>query len=225
MRTMPTMVTVVQIIISDIAKAVYIRFTVFANFPKFQFVSTYWLLRNFYSGDAHHANYGERCSNHHFRYCANCVYKIYNVLKLFEIAACFGTFGFFEISTPVMRTMLTMPNKVYIIIFNIPQTVYIRYTTFWNVSKLLFVLHILAFTKFQLRWCAPCLLWQTMFRSSFPILRTMYIRFAVLSNLSKLLVVLHISAFTKFLIRWCAPCSLCQRKFTSSFSTFQKLCI
>ena len=37
-----------------------------------------------------------------------------------------------------MRTMLTMPNKVYIIIFNIPQTVYMRYTTFWNFSKLLF---------------------------------------------------------------------------------------
>ena len=37
-----------------------------------------------------------------------------------------------------MRTMLTMQNKVYIIIFNIPQTVYIRYTTFWNFSKLLF---------------------------------------------------------------------------------------
>ena len=37
-----------------------------------------------------------------------------------------------------MRTMLAMPNKVYIVIFNIPQTVYIRYTTFWNFSKLLF---------------------------------------------------------------------------------------
>ena len=66
-----------------------------------------------------------------------------------------------------MRTMLTMPNKVYIIIFNIPQTVYIRYTTFWNFSKLLFVLHILAFTKFQLRWCAPFQLLWTLFKSSF----------------------------------------------------------
>ena len=59
-------------------------------------------------------------------------------MKLFEIVVYFAHFGFYEISTPVMRTMLKMPKKVYIIIFNIPKTVYIRYTTFWNFSKLLF---------------------------------------------------------------------------------------
>ena len=132
----------------------------------------FWLLRNFYSGDAHHANHADRCSNHHFRYCASCVYQIYSVFKLFEIAVCFAYFGFYEISTPVMRTMLTMPNKVYIIIFNIPQTVYIRYTTYWNFSKLFFVLHVLAFTKFQLRWCAPFQLLWTLFKSSFLPLRS-----------------------------------------------------
>ena len=47
MRTILTMVNVVQIIISDIAQAVYIRFTVFSNFSKLQFVCTFWLLRNF----------------------------------------------------------------------------------------------------------------------------------------------------------------------------------
>ena len=72
-----------------------------------------------------------------------------------------------------MATMLTIPNKDYIIIFNIPQTVYIRYTTFWNFSKLLFVLHILAFTKFQLRWCAPFQLLWTLFKSSFLPLRSL----------------------------------------------------
>ena len=60
-----------------------------------------------------------------------------------------------------------------------------RFETFWNCC--LFCTFGL-FAKFLVRWCAPCLLWQTMFRSSFPILRTMYMRFAVLSNLSKLLV-------------------------------------
>ena len=128
---------------------------------------TFWLLRNFYSGDAHHANHGERCSDHHFWYCKSCVYQIYSVFKLFEIAVCFAYFGLYEISTPVMRTMLTMPNKVYIIIFNIPQTVYIRYTTFWNFSKLLFVLQLLAFMKFHVRWCAPFQLLWTLFKSSF----------------------------------------------------------
>ena len=171
MRTMLTLVNVVQIIISDIAKAVYIRFTVFSNFSKFQFVSTFWLLRNFYSGDAHHAHNAKHKSRQHFQHSENCVYEIYSVFKLFEIAVCFAYFGFYEISTPVMRTMLTMPNKVYIIIFNHPQTVYIRYTTFLNFSKLLFVLQLLAFMKFQVRWCAPFQLLWTLFKSSFLPLR------------------------------------------------------
>ena len=50
---------------------------------------------------------------------------------------------------------------------------YIRFIAFWNFSKLLFVLHILAFTKFLLRWCAPWKLWWTLFKSSFPTLDTL----------------------------------------------------
>ena len=38
MRTMLTMVNVVQIIISDIVHTVYMRFTVFGNFSKFLFL-------------------------------------------------------------------------------------------------------------------------------------------------------------------------------------------
>ena len=84
MRTMITMVNVVQIIISDIAKAVYIRSTVFWNFSKL----------------------------------------------FFENPVCFAHFGFYQISTPVMRTMLTMVNVVHIIISDIAQTVYIKFTMF-----------------------------------------------------------------------------------------------
>ena len=40
------------------------------------------------------------------------VYKIYSVFKLFEFAVCFVHFDFFEITTPVMRIMLTMANIV-----------------------------------------------------------------------------------------------------------------
>ena len=43
---------------------------------------------------------------------AHSVYKIYSVYKLFEIAVCSPRFGFFEITTPVMRIMLTMANIV-----------------------------------------------------------------------------------------------------------------
>ena len=58
---------------------------------------------------------------------------------------CFQTFrncsfsaplGFYEISTVVMRIMLTMANIVLIIISNIAYTVYIRFKAFWNFSKL-----------------------------------------------------------------------------------------
>ena len=57
--------------------------------------------------------------NPHSFHSSHCVNKIYSVFKPFEIAVCFGTFGFYEISTPVMRTMPTMPNIIYI---NIPNT-------------------------------------------------------------------------------------------------------
>ena len=79
-----------------------------------------WLLRNFYSGDAHYANDGKHSLNHHFRPSAHSVYKIYSVFKLFEFAICFAHFGFYEISTPVMRTMLTIANIIYINISNTP---------------------------------------------------------------------------------------------------------
>ena len=72
----------------------------------------FWLFRNFYSGDSHHANYGKHSLNYHFRHGAHSVYKIYSVLKLFEIALCSAQFDFFEISTAVMRIMLTMTNIV-----------------------------------------------------------------------------------------------------------------
>ena len=52
----------------------------------------------------------------------------------------FAHFGFDEISTPVMRTMVTMVNVVQINISDFAHNVYIRFKVFWNFSKLLFVL-------------------------------------------------------------------------------------
>ena len=83
----------------------------------------------------HHANYGELCINHHFQHCAHFVFQNYSDLNLFEIAVCFAPFGFYEISTAVMPTMLTMVNFVQIIISNIAHTVCIRFTLFSNSSK------------------------------------------------------------------------------------------
>ena len=50
--------------------------------------------------------------NHHFRHGAHSLYKIYSVFKLFEIPVCFAHFDLFEISTAVMRIMVTMANIV-----------------------------------------------------------------------------------------------------------------
>ena len=52
---------------------------------------------------------------------------------------------------------------------------YTRFTLFSNFSKLRFVLHILAYSKFELHWFSPCLLWWTLFKSSFQTLRTVCI--------------------------------------------------
>ena len=64
------------------AHSVYEIYSVFKLFGFCSLVWTFWLFRNFYSGDAHHANYGKHSLNHHFRHGANSVYQIYNVFKL-----------------------------------------------------------------------------------------------------------------------------------------------
>ena len=72
---------------------------------------TYWHIRNLNCAHSHQISYGERCSNHHFRHCAQCVSETYSVLKLFEIAVCFAHFGIFEISSAVRGIMLTNYTK------------------------------------------------------------------------------------------------------------------
>ena len=81
--------------------------------------------------------------------CTQCIWYL-QCFKTFQNCSLLCTFGIYEIPTVVMPIMLTMENIVLIIISNIAHTVYIRLKAFWNFSKLQFVLHILAFTKFQL---------------------------------------------------------------------------
>ena len=73
---------------------------------------TFWHIRIFNSGGALHANYGKRSLDHHFKHCAHSVYQILRIFKVFKIAVCFAHFAFYEISTPEMRTMLTMANSL-----------------------------------------------------------------------------------------------------------------
>ena len=101
------------------------------------------------------------------------MYRWFTVFSNFSKLQFFSPLGVYEISTVVMRIMLTMANIVLIINSNNVHTVYIRFTAFWNFSKLLLLWHILAFTKFLLRWWAPWKLWWTLFKSSFPTLDTL----------------------------------------------------
>ena len=72
------------------------------------------------------------------------------------MAVCFAHIGLFEIWTALILTILAMVDVVQIIISDIAHSVYLRFTVFLNFSKLLFVLHILAYSKFLLRWGASC---------------------------------------------------------------------
>ena len=117
---------------------------------------TFWHIRNFNSGEAHHANYSKHSLNHHIQHCAQCVYETYSVFKVFQISISFAHFVVSEIWTPLILTMLAMANVVHIIISNIAHSVYMRFTVFSRFSKLLFVLHILAYSKFLLRCGASC---------------------------------------------------------------------
>ena len=122
----------------------------FQSYPNCNLSCTFFLLRNFYSGDSPHGNYGKHCLTHHFQHCAHYVYQIYCISKVFEIAVCFAHFVFLDIWTPLILSMLAMVNVVQIIICNIAHSVYMRFSLFLKFAKLQFVLHILAYSKFLL---------------------------------------------------------------------------
>ena len=69
----------------------------FQSYPNCNLFCIFFLLRNFYSGDAPLGNYGKHCLAHHFQHCAHCVDQIYSIFKVFEIAVCLEHFGFFWI--------------------------------------------------------------------------------------------------------------------------------
>ena len=94
------------------AHSVYKILHCFQTFRNCSLFCTFWLFRNFYCGDAHHSNHGKHSLNRHFWHGAHSVYAIYSDFKLFEIAVCFAHFDFFEISTPVMRIIVTIANIV-----------------------------------------------------------------------------------------------------------------
>ena len=94
------------------AHCVYQIYTVLKLFEIVVYFPHFLFFRNLYCGYAQGDNYGKPNLNHYFRHGAHCVYRIYSVLKLFEIAVSFAHFSFFEICTAVMRTVQTLANRV-----------------------------------------------------------------------------------------------------------------
>ena len=144
---------------------------------------TFCFFRNLNSADSHHANYGKHRLNHHFQHCAHCAYDMYSICKVFEIAVCFANFVLFEIWTALILTMPAMVNVVQFIISNIAHSVYMRFTVFSKLSKLLFFLHIFLFVDI---W-TPLILTMV---NVVPIIisniaHTLYMRFTVFSKFSK----------------------------------------
>ena len=137
------------------AHCVYDIYSILKVFEIAVYFAHIGLIGNFYSGDEQHVNYDKHSLNHHFQNCAHYVYEIYSVFELVEIAVCFAHFGFFEIWTPLILAMVAMVNVVQILISNIAHGVYMRFTVFSKFSKLLFVVHIFVFSTFELRRFSP----------------------------------------------------------------------
>ena len=112
------------------ARCVYHTYTVLRVFEIAVCFAHLYLFRNLYCGDAHRANYDKQSLNNYFRNGLHCAHHILSVLELFEIAVCFAHFRFFEICTDVMRTVLTIANRVKIIISNMAHSVDIKFTVF-----------------------------------------------------------------------------------------------
>ena len=74
-----------------------------------------------------------------------------------------------------MHTMLTTVNVVQIIISDSALIVFITFKVFWNFSKLLLVLHILAFPNFYSGDTNHATYGKHNFKKSFPTLRTLCI--------------------------------------------------
>ena len=169
-----------------------------------------WVLRNFYSGNAHHANYGKQCLDHHFRYCAQCIWDL-QCCQTFRNCWLFCTFrllrNFYSADAHHANHGERCSDHHF---WYCESCVYQIYSVF-KLFEIPVCLHILAFTKFLLWWCAPCSQCQIKFTSWFSTFRKLCIwdiqPFETFRNCcSKMLFVLHILAFTKFLLRWCAPC-------------------
>ena len=163
---------------------------------------TYWLIRNLNCAQSHQASYGERCSNNHFRHCAQCVSEIYSVLKLFEIAVCFAHFwhirNFYCGEAHYANYSKHSLNHYF---QHCTHCVYEIYSIFKVFETAVCFAHFVVFEIWT-----PLAMVNVVQIIISNIAHRVYMRFTVFSKFSKLLFVLHILAYSKFLLRWGASC-------------------
>ena len=77
------------------AHTLYLRFTFFSSFRDCCLFCSFWLFRNYCSGDAHHVTYGKHSLNHHFD-IAHTVYIRFAVFSSFRDCCMFCRFWLFR---------------------------------------------------------------------------------------------------------------------------------
>ena len=179
----------------------------FQSFPNCYFFCTFFLLGNFYSGDAPHANYGKHCLTHHFQHCAHCVYEIYSIFKVFEKAVCFPHFCFFRnLNSADSHHANYGKHRLN---NHFPHCAHCGYDIYSICKVFEMAVCFAHFGLFEI-WTALILTIPTIVNvfqfiiSS--IAHSVYMRLTVFSKFSKLLFLLHIFPFRKFLVRWYATC-------------------
>ena len=136
MRTVLNMVNIVYTIISNIGYSLHMKGTVvnavFCAKCSLAKINSFVIFRKLTFAIAAMCTVQTMANslNHHFRQCAHYGISHLQCFETFEIALCFAHFSFYEISTPVMPTMLVIVNVVQIIISDIVHTVYITFTVF-----------------------------------------------------------------------------------------------
>ena len=154
MRTMLTKANILWIIISNIPQTVYMKFTAFETFRNCCLFWTFGLLRNFYSGDAHHANYDKHSLNHHFRYSAHCIWDL-QCFQTFWNCSLFCTFRLLRNSySGDAHHEKYAKHSIHHHLQHCAHCVY-QISTFWSFSKLVFVFLHLGFYEISTPMMRP----------------------------------------------------------------------
>ena len=178
----------------------------FQSYPNCNIFGKFFLLRNFYSGNEPHGNYGKHCLTHHFQHCAQCVYETYSVFKVIQIAIFLHIFPFTKFLLRWCATWLlwqTLFNSSFPTLRKLCISDLQYFQSFRN--SCLFCSHFFLdiWTPLILTMLAMVNVVQIIISN---IAHSVYMRFSLFLKFAKMQFVLHILAYSKFLLRSWATC-------------------